>query len=143
MSPSKLLIVHLPDGDTDYFDIVVGVQQGDTLTTHLFIIYLVYVLRMSIDSMKENGFNLAKKRSRWYPSQTVTDADYTDDIVLLANSLAQAKSLLHRLEGAAGNIGLYVNADKTEYICFNERSVVLWNWWICSPTYLRTTSTRD
>ena len=71
--------------------------------------------------MKDNGFKLAKERSRRYPAQTITDADYTDDIVLLANTLAQAKTPLHGLEYAAAGIGLHVNADKTEYMCFNQR----------------------
>ena len=52
------------DGDTYYFDIVAGVLQGDTLAPYLFIICLDYVLRMSIDLMKESGFKLAKERSR-------------------------------------------------------------------------------
>ena len=55
-----------PDGDTDYFDIVAGVLQGDTLDPYLFIICLDYVLRKSINKMKENGFNLTKERSRRY-----------------------------------------------------------------------------
>ena len=38
----------------DYFVIVVGVLQGDTLAPYLFIICLDYVLRRSIDLMKEN-----------------------------------------------------------------------------------------
>ena len=73
--------VHSPDGDTDYFDIVAGVLQGDTLAPYLFIICLDYVLRTSIDIMKENGFKLAKERSRRYTAQTITDADYADYIV--------------------------------------------------------------
>ena len=32
--------VRSPDGDTDYFDIVIGVLQGDTLAPYLFIICL-------------------------------------------------------------------------------------------------------
>ena len=64
--------------------------------------------------MKENGFKLAKERSRRYPAQTILDADYADDIVLRSNSPAQAESLPHSLELAAGGIGLHVNADKTE-----------------------------
>ena len=32
----------------------------------------------------------------------------------------QAKSLLHSLKWAAGGIGLHVNIDKTECMCFNE-----------------------
>ena len=71
--------------------------------------------------MKENGFKLAKERSRRYFAQTITDTDYTDGIALLANTPAQAKFLLHSLERAAGGIGLNVNVDKTEYICFNQR----------------------
>ena len=54
--------VRSPDGDTDYFDIVEGVLQGDTLAPYLFIICLDYVLRTSIDKIKENGFKLRKKQ---------------------------------------------------------------------------------
>ena len=42
-----------------------------------------------IDKMKENGLKRAKERSRMYSVQTITDADYADDIALLANALAQ------------------------------------------------------
>ena len=56
--------VRSPDGDTEYFDLVAGVLQGDTLAPYLFIIYLDYVLRTSIDKIRENGFELTKKRSR-------------------------------------------------------------------------------
>ena len=68
------------DGDTDYFNIVAGVLQGDTLAPYLFIICLDYVLRMFIDKMKDNGFKLTKERSRRYPAHTITDVDYADDI---------------------------------------------------------------
>ena len=95
--------------------------QGDTLAPYLFIIYLDYALRTSIDLMKENGFKLAKERSRRYPAHIITDADCADDIALLANTPAQAESLLRSLERAAGGIGLLVNADKTEYMCLNQR----------------------
>ena len=52
------------DGDTDYFDIVAGVLQGDIRGPYLFIIFLDHMLRTSIDKIKENGFKLTKKRSR-------------------------------------------------------------------------------
>ena len=110
------------DGDTVYFEIVAGVLPGDTLAPYLFIIYLDYVLRTSIDKIKENGFKLTKERSRRYPAQTITDDDYADDIALLANAPAQTKTLLHSLERAAAGIGHHGNAHKTEYMRFNQRS---------------------
>ena len=51
-----------PVGDTDYFDIVAGVLQGDTSIPYLFIICLDYVPRTYIDLMLENGFKLEKER---------------------------------------------------------------------------------
>ena len=109
-----------PDGDTEYFDIVAGVLQGDTLTPYLFIICLDYVLRTSIDKIRENGFELTKRRSKRYPAKTITDADYADYLALLANTLNQAETLLHSLERATAGIGLHVNAHKTEYMCYNQ-----------------------
>ena len=112
--------VRSPDGDNEYFDIVAGVLQGDTLAPYLFIICLDYVLRILIDKIKENGFELIKKRSRRYLAKTITDADYADDIAILANTPNQAETLLHSLKRVAVGIGLLVNAHKTEYICFNQ-----------------------
>ena len=71
--------------------------------------------------MKDNGFKLTKERSRRYPAHTITDADYADDIALLANTSAPAETLLYTMERAAVGIGLHVNAHKTEYTCFNQR----------------------
>ena len=43
-------MVRSPDGDTPFFDITTGVLQGDTLAPYLFIIYLDYIMRTSIDN---------------------------------------------------------------------------------------------
>ena len=91
-----------PDADTEYFEIVTGVLQGDTLSPYLFII------------------EVTKIRSRSYLVKTITDANYADDIAILANAPHQAETLLHNLERAAESIGLDVNAHKTEYMCFNQ-----------------------
>ena len=71
--------------------------------------------------MKENDFILKKSRNRWYSRQTITDADYTDDIALLANTPTQTESLMHSLEPVTGGIGHNVNADKMEYKRFNQK----------------------
>ena len=78
--------VYSLDGVTDYFNIVAGVLQGDTLSPYLFIICLDYILRMSANKIKDNSFKLTKESSRRYPTPTITEADYTDDIALLANT---------------------------------------------------------
>ena len=56
--------VRSPDGDTDYFDIVAGVLQRDTLAPFLFIISLDCGLRTFIDKMKDNGFKLIKEERK-------------------------------------------------------------------------------
>ena len=66
--------------------------------------------------MKENGSTLAKARSKRYPFRTITDADYADDIALLVDKPAQAKSLMYSLEQPARGIGLHVDAEKAELL---------------------------
>ena len=78
------------------------------------------MLRTSIDKIRENGFELTKKRSRRYPAKTITDADNADDIAILANTSNQAETQLHSLERAAAGIGFHVSAPKTEYMCYNQ-----------------------
>ena len=106
--------VRSPDGQTDYSYIVAGMLQGNTSAPCLFIVYLDYVLRTSIDNMKDNGFELAKERCRRYPAQTITDVDYADDIALIANTPAQSEHPAYSLERAAADIGLHINENKTE-----------------------------
>ena len=97
--------VRSPDGDTEYFDIVAGVL-------YLFIICLDYVLRKSIHKIRENDFELTKKRSRRYPAKTITDANYADDIAILANTPNQAETLLHSLERASASDRVHVNQSQ-------------------------------
>ena len=57
-------MVHSSDGDTDLFISVAGVLKGNTLVPCLFIIFLNYILQMSIDLITEYCFTLKKARSR-------------------------------------------------------------------------------
>ena len=79
---------------------------------YIFIVAVVF---------KDNGFKLTKERSRRYPAHAITEVDYADDILLLANTPAHTKSLRHSLERSAAGISIYVNAGKTEYMCFTQR----------------------
>ena len=59
-----------------------------------------------------NGFTLNKKQK----AETRADANYVDDLALLAIMPLQAESLLHSLEQKAGGIGLYMNKNKIVYV---------------------------
>ena len=115
--------VRSPDGDTEYFDIIAGVLQGETLAPYLFIICLDYMLRTSIDKIRESGFELTKKRGRRYLAKTITNADYADDIVILANTPKQGETLLHSLErgnhraDTTANSVLDLTPDKYDIPC--------------------------
>ena len=61
-----------------------------------------------------------RKEAEGTPQKTITDADYANDIALLANTPNPAETLLHSLEQATAGIGLHVNAHKTEYMCYNQ-----------------------
>ena len=98
------------DGDTDFFDIVADVLLWNTLASYQFIICQDTVIWTLINLMKEDGFTLKKAKNIWYPTQTIIDPDFTDDIVLLANTPTQAESLLHSLEQATNGIAMWMQA---------------------------------
>ena len=55
---------------------------------------------------------------------TIADADYADDIALMSNTVSQAEKLLHHVENAAKVIGLFINAEKTEHISYNQAGMI-------------------
>ena len=65
-----------------------------------------------------------KAKSRRYPPETIIDTDYADDLGLLTFKPTQSESLLYSLGQAAGRIGLYVNVNKTEFMCFKQERVI-------------------
>ena len=88
-----------PDGETDYFNIVAGVLQGDTLAPYLFAIIVDYLMRNAIHGKEEElGFILHPRKSNRVPATVVTVLDFADDIALLCNEIHQAQELLKRVE---------------------------------------------
>ena len=111
------------DGDTDEFDILAGVLQGDTLAPYLFIIVLNYCLRSAIEGKEERlGFTIRPRRSRRIGPVNITDLDFADNIALLSDTAAQA--LLSNVENAALRVGLHVNAKKTQFMVYNQPTQV-------------------
>ena len=52
--------------------------------------------------------------------ETITGADYADNLALLEKTFAHVKLLLHSLN-KQWDISLYVSSDKTEFMCFKLR----------------------
>ena len=50
---------------------------------------------VGIDLLEENDLTL---KETWYLAETIKDANYADDVALLANTSVQAECLLHNLE---------------------------------------------
>ena len=109
-----------PDGETEFFNIVAGVLQGDTLAPFLFAIVLDYVMRQALnDRVEDLGFYLDRKRSRRHQPIIITDTDFADDIALISKEIEQAQEMLTRVEHEASKVGLHLNAKKTELMKFN------------------------
>ena len=75
-----------------------------------------YAMRMSVDNINENGFQIHTRKSSRHPAVFITDLDFADDIALISNSLENAQALLQSLESAANCVGLHINETKTKYI---------------------------
>ena len=113
-------IVRSDDGDTEFINITGGVLQGDTLAPFIFIICLDYVLKMSLDRDNVLGFTLSERKSRRHPAIKITDVDYADDLAIVTDKTSEATILLHKIENTAKEIGLNINAGKTEFISINQ-----------------------
>ena len=65
--------------------------------------------------LTNDDFTFKYTRNKRYP-----DAVYVDDLALLGNVSAEAKLLLNSLGQVARSISLYVNANKTNLMCFKQ-----------------------
>ena len=110
--------VSTPDGDSDSFDIVTGVMQGDPLAPFLFIICLDYAMRSAI--LDTDGIVLKRRRSRRHPPQRLCDLDFADDIALIEETIKKAEELLHRVERDCQHVGLCLNPKKTKFMLVNS-----------------------
>ena len=121
--------VRTADGETEAFQILAGVLQGDTLAPFLFIIALDYALRCATSGKEEElGFTLEKRASRRVAAKMITDLDFADDISLLSDTVEQACTLLKAVEKECKRIGLGLNAKKTKVmpIKFRTSQSKLW-----------------
>ena len=109
-----------PDGETDVFQILAGVLQGDTLTPYLFTIVLDYVMREATSKTTNPDFTLLRGRSKRHPPIKMSDLDFADDIALTLDTIQEAQALLFKVGAEAANVGLHLNAGKTEMIVYTQ-----------------------
>ena len=101
-------------GLTETFDTTSGVLQGDTLSPHLFILLVDYILTQSL--VDEDGFTLKAANGRRYPAVTLTALAYADDVAITSDSASGAERNLRRLQLHSEAIGLKLNAAKTKVL---------------------------
>ena len=96
---------------TETFDITSGVLQGDTLSPHLFLLQVDYILRLSL--VDEDGSTLEPANGRRHPAVTLTVLAYADDVAIISDSTSGAEKTTFRLQFQLEAICLKLNAAKT------------------------------
>ena len=123
MYKENITNVQSPNGNTNFFSILVDLLQRDILAPFPFIIVLDYELRTAIDNHENLGFTL-NERSKKDPEVYITDATFVD-ITLIFNCIVDAQDSLLCVKIAAIQIGLHINATKTEYMSHIQKNMRL------------------
>ncbi|KAK3539824.1 hypothetical protein QTP70_013337 [Hemibagrus guttatus] len=95
-------VVRCAVGQTEEFNVEVGLHQGSALSPFLFAIVM--------DQLSEE----VRQESPWTMM-------FADDIVICAESREQVEENLERWRFALERRGMKVSCSKTEYMCVNER----------------------
>ncbi|KAK3570545.1 hypothetical protein QTP86_022081 [Hemibagrus guttatus] len=95
-------VVRCAVGQTEEFNVEVGLHQGSALSTFLFAIVM--------DQLSEE----VRQESPWTMM-------FADDIVICSESREQVEENLERWRFALERRGMKVSRSKTEYMCVNER----------------------
>ena len=108
-----------PDGKTEFFEILAGVLQGDTLAPYLFVIVMDYCMRIALEKHPDLGFTLTPARSRRVKAKKISDTEFADDIALVTNTVKEAEELMRKVEAVSASVGLRMNEQKTKYLVEN------------------------
>ena len=93
-------------GTTDWFLIGKGVRQGCILSPCLFNLYAEYIMRNAGLEEAQAGIKIARRN--------LNDLRYADDIILMAESEEELKSLLMKVKEESEKVGLKLNIQKTK-----------------------------
>ena len=93
-------------GTTDWFQIGKGVRQGCILSPCLFNFYAEYIMRNA-------GLEETQARIK-IAGRNINNLRYADDTTLMAESKAEQKSPLMKVEEESERVGLRLNIQKTK-----------------------------
>ena len=93
-------------GTTDWFQIGKGVHQGCILSLCLFNLYAEYIMRNTGLEEEQAGIKIARKN--------INNLRYADDIILMAESEEELKSILMKVKEESEKVGLKLNIHKTK-----------------------------
>ena len=92
-------------GTTDWFQIGKGVRQGRILSPCLFNFYAEYIMRNAGLDEAQAGIKIA--------GRNISNLRYADDIILMAESEEELKSLLMKVKESE-KVGLKLNVQKSK-----------------------------
>ena len=93
-------------GTTDWFEIGKGVCQGCILSSCLFNLYAVYIMRNAGLEEAQAGIKISRRN--------INNFIYADDTTLMVEVEEELKSLLMKVKGESENVGLKLNIQKTK-----------------------------
>ena len=106
------------DDDT-IFDIVTGIFPGDTWAPYVYNLPRLPTTNVN-RSKKRKWFHIRKDKKQTISHWNQDNTNYADDLALHTNTRAQTKFLLHCIVETTGGIGLYMNSNKSDFMCFKQ-----------------------
>ena len=98
--------VRAAHGTTDWFQIGKGVRQGCILSLCLLNLYAEYIMRNTGLEEAQAGIKIARRN--------INNLRYANDIILMAESEEELKSLLMKVKEESEKVGLKLNIQKTK-----------------------------
>lgn len=96
-----------------FFQITTGVRQGCAVAPELFNVIIDYVMTRTTSRL---SFGLK------FGDRVITDADFADDLAILADSMEQLLEALRILREEAAKVGLQINWTKTKIMAIDPSS---------------------
>ena len=97
--------IKTPNGHTEYFEIMSGARQGCILSSFLFTIVIDSVMKRAMNKV---GFGISRGQTH------LTDLDFTDDMVLIADEDEKMQQVTTKLEEHAAKVGLCIGSNKSK-----------------------------